>query len=198
MLLTRQVLVLNRLWQAVNVCSVERAMALLVSSHAQVVTEEAGVFSAFRFEDWCRQPIPAGEEGIGTVSMKLRVPTIILLGSYDRLPRREVRFSRQNIFARDRHTCQYCNQRFDMKFLNLDHVVPRQQGGPTTWTNIVCSCLECNRKKANRTPEQAGMRLRRKPARPRWRPFIKAQFSRRVYDSWKHFVDLAYWNVEMG
>ena len=126
------------------------------------------------------------------------MPRIILLLMYDRLPKKEVKFTRHNIFERDKNTCQYCGRVFDRKDLNLDHVIPRDRGGPTTWENIVCSCIECNTQKANRTPQEAGLRLIRKPKRPKWRPFVQINFSLHRHDSWKHFIDLAYWNVELG
>ena len=113
-------------------------------------------------------------------------------------PKKEVRFTRHNIFERDQNTCQYCGNTFDRSELNLDHVVPRDQGGPTTWENIVCSCIECNTHKANRTPAEAGMRLIRKPKRPKWRPFLQITLGLQYHESWKHFVDIAYWNVELG
>ena len=93
---------------------------------------------------------------------------------------------------------QYCGRVFDRKDLNLDHVTPRDRGGPTTWENIVCSCVECNTRKANRTPSEAGMHLIRKPKRPKWRPFVQVDLGFPHHDSWKHFLDLAYWNVELG
>ena len=117
---------------------------------------------------------------------------------YDRMPKKEVKFTRHNIFERDQNTCQYCGQVFDRSELNLDHVTPRDRGGPTTWENIVCSCIACNTRKSNRTPNEAGMNLVRKPKRPKWRPFVQINFTLHRHDSWKHFVDLAYWNVELG
>ena len=172
--LTQHVLVLNRLWQAVNVCTARRALTLLFQGHAQVVLD--------------------GDDG----SFRIRVPRIILLLIYDRLPKKEVKFTRHNIFERDKNTCQYCGRVCDRKDLNLDHVIPRDRGGPTTWENIVCSCIECNTQKANRTPQEAGLHLIRKPKRPKWRPFVQINFSLHRHDSWKHFIDLAYWNVELG
>lgn len=192
-----QILVLNRLWQAVNVCSVERGIALLFSGHAFVVHEQEGTFATYSFDEWTSQAVSDQEAPvIRTVSRRIPFPRILILRVFDRVPRVEVKFSRQNVFARDNDTCQYCNQRLDRKRLNLDHVVPRQQGGPTNWTNVVCSCRECNSRKANRTPEQAGMRLHRPPARPRWRPMPRIQLPRKTAmeksaDIWRHFVDLA-------
>ena len=101
-------------------------------------------------------------------------------------------------FERDQNTCQYCGKVCDRKDLNLDHVIPRDRGGPTTWENIVCSCIPCNTRKANRTPSEAALHLIRKPKRPKWRPFVQINFTLYHHDSWKHFIDLAYWNVELG
>jgi 5-methylcytosine-specific restriction endonuclease McrA len=121
-----------------------------------------------------------------------------MLLMFDRQPRKEVRFTRHNIFERDQNTCQYCGKKFDRSELNLDHVIPKDRGGPTTWENIVCSCIACNTKKGNRTPQEAGMRLIRKPKKPRWRPFLQVNISMPYPESWKHFIDIAYWNVELG
>ena len=87
--------------------------------------------------------------------------------------RARVRFSRLNIYARDRNTCQYCGRRPPRAELNLDHVIPRSRGGVTNWENVVCSCVPCNLKKGGRTPDEARMRLLRHPIRPRWTPFIR-------------------------
>ncbi len=199
--LNQQVLVLNRLWQAVNVCSVRRALTLLFEQHAEVVDGDGqGDFKTYDFRQWRHfsQNSRHDDETIGTIAFKLRIPRVIRLMVFDRLPKKEVKFTRHNIFERDKNTCQYCGGVFDRKDLNLDHVIPRDRGGPTTWENIVCSCIPCNTRKANRTPAEAGMRLVRKPKRPKWRPFIQVNFGAPVHDSWKHFLDLAYWNVELG
>lgn len=198
--LGQRVLVLNRLWQAVNVCSVRRALSLLFEGHAQVVWDTgAGEFETFSFNEWRdfsrAEPHP---DSVHTVSFRIRVPRVILLLFFDRLPKQEVKFTRHNIFERDKCTCQYCGVVFERKDLNLDHVIPRDRGGPTTWENIVCSCIRCNTRKANRTPLEAGLSLIRKPKRPKWRPFVHVEFGMDYHDSWKHFLDLAYWNVELG
>jgi len=199
MFLDQQVLVLNRLWQAVNICSARRALALLFEGHAHVVLNDGSNFRTFDFGQWRdiseRQP---HEESIHTVSFKIRVPRVILLLMFDRLPKKEVKFTRHNIFERDKNTCQYCGKVFDRRDLNLDHVVPRDRGGPTSWENIVCSCVPCNTRKSNRTPSEAGIRLIRKPKRPKWRPFVQVNLEVAGHDSWRHFLDIAYWNVELG
>ena len=199
-MLDRQVLVLNRLWQAINVCTVRRAFTLLCQGHAQVVNADgANNFFTHDFESWHelsqREP---EDEMVHTISFKIRVPRVIVLMLFDRMPKKEVKFTRHNIFERDKNTCQYCGKVFDRRDLNLDHVIPRDKGGATTWENIVCSCIPCNTRKGNRLPHQVHMHLIKKPVRPKWRPFVHITFDSQVHDSWRHFIDLAYWNVELG
>src|ERR1041385_4310006 len=113
--LSQHVLVLNRLWQAVNVCTVKRALSLLVEGRAHVVQSQTdGSFQTFSFNQWRdfseQEPHP---ESIRSVSFQIRLPRVILLVVFDRLPKKEVKFTRHNIFERDRNTCQYCGHVFD-------------------------------------------------------------------------------------
>ena len=199
-MLDRQVLVLNRLWQAINVCTVRRAFTLICQGHAQVVYAAGGNnFRTHDFDSWRdfshREP---EAEMVHTIAFKIRVPRVIVLLLFDRMPRKEVKFTRHNIFERDKNMCQYCGNVFDKRDLNLDHVIPRDKGGATTWENIVCSCIPCNTRKGNRLAHQVGMQLIKKPARPKWRPFVHITFVSKLHDSWRHFLDFAYWNVELG
>ncbi len=198
-LLNSNVLVLNRLWQAVNICSARRALTLLFEGHAEVVCAENGAFNTFDFHEWRNfsERFPHEEESVHTIRFRIRIPKVVLLLFFDRLPHKEVKFTRHNIFERDANTCQYCGKVFDRRDLNIDHVVPRERGGTTVWDNVVCSCIPCNTRKANRTPPEAGMKLIRKPKRPKWRPFVQVTIPK-PDDSWKHFLDIAYWNVELG
>ena len=97
------------------------------------------------------------------VTRELPMPAVVRVLRRFRRDRQVIRFSRVNIYTRDRFACQYCGARMDSEDLTFDHVVPRAAGGRTTWENIVACCVPCNHAKANRTPEQAGMRLRRRP-----------------------------------
>jgi len=195
----QNVLVLNRLWQAVHVCSVRRAFTLLYAGHAHVVHEEGDSYQTLNFEKWhdISQDY-CGADVVSTVAFKVRVPRVIVLLFYDRFPKKEVKFTRNNIFDRDKHTCQYCGKVFPREMLNLDHVVPRDRGGQMSWENIVCSCIPCNTRKGNRTPSEAGMRLLRQPKRPRWRPSLHVTFAKASEDSWRNFLDLSCWHVEVG
>ncbi|HEY4758355.1 MAG TPA: HNH endonuclease, partial [Chthoniobacterales bacterium] len=172
-------LVLNRLWQAVNICSARRAFSLVYAGHAQIVSsDDATNFSTHDFESWRDLSTNApDDESVTTISFKIRIPRVIVLIAFDRLPKKEVKFTRHNVFERDKNTCQYCGQLFDRSELNLDHIVPRDRGGTTTWENVVCSCIPCNTRKGNRLPREAHMSLIRKPKRPKWRPFVQITFA---------------------
>lgn len=199
-MLDRQVLVLNRLWQAVNICTVRRAFTLLFQGQAHVVLADAqNNFFTHDFDSWRDLSVREPEEDmVHSISFKIRVPRIIVLALFDRMPQNEVKFTRHNIFERDKYTCQYCGGKFDRRDLNLDHVLPRDRGGQTTWENIVCSCIPCNTRKANRLPHEVKMHLIRKPKKPKWRPFVNFTYSNDRHESWRHFIDVAYWNVELS
>ena len=196
-LLNSKVLVLNRSYFPVHVTSVRRAFSLLYQGIAKAVDAQ---YRTFDYESWSALSTSVHNETIGLIGRAIRVPRVILLVSYDRVPRRRVRFSRFNVFARDKNTCQYCGRRFARNELNLDHVVPRSRNGESTWENIVCSCFVCNRIKGGRRPEEAGMHLIKKPVQPEWTPFMLETFSLRRYQDWVPFlneVDAAYWNTEL-
>jgi 5-methylcytosine-specific restriction endonuclease McrA len=195
--LNTKVLVLNRSYLPVHITSVRRAFALLYQGLAQVVNEQ---YQTFDFASWSELSVSVHDESVGLVNRAIRVPRVILLLTYDRVPKRRVRFSRFNIYARDRNTCQYCGSRFARSELNIDHVTPRSRDGHSTWENVVCSCHECNCRKGGRTPEEAGMKLLRRPRRPEWTPFMVETFSLKRYREWLPFlsmVDVSYWNTEL-
>ena len=127
-------------------------------------------------------------------TFEMRLPSVVSLKTYVK-PSRNPAFTRFNVFLRDRFQCQYCGS---TEHLTFDHVTPRRLGGRTTWENIVCSCIKCNTRKANRLPHEAGMRLIRKPVRPKWRPVISLVLGNQNREHWKDFLDVAYWNVELG
>lgn len=196
-LLNTKVLVLNRSFLPIHITSVRRAFSLLYQGLAHAVDQE---YRTFDFDSWAELSASVHDERIGLVNRAIRVPRVILLLAYDRVPKRRVRFSRFNIYSRDRNTCQYCGKKFPRSELNLDHVIPRSRGGKSTWENVVCSCHECNRRKGGRTPEEAGMTLLRPPRRPEWTPFMLETFSLRRYKEWAPFlsvVDASYWNTEL-
>jgi 5-methylcytosine-specific restriction endonuclease McrA len=195
-MLNTAVLVLNRHYQPVHVTSVRRAFSLLYQGVAKAIDRQ---YRLYEFCDWAALSA-ADHDCISTVSRKIRVPRVVVLSAYEYLPKGKVRFSRLNIYARDDDTCQYCGNELPRSELNLDHVLPRSQGGKTSWENVVCSCVECNLLKGGRTPGQAGMKLLKKPVRPRWTPVFRGAVKRMTYREWLPFLTLAdasYWNVEL-
>ena len=201
--LDSSVLVLNRLYMAINVISARRAFGLLAKEQAEVVTVEENRYEAYDFETW----IEVGKardrwkddetEWVRAIQFDIMVPKVIRLLFYDRLPQTRVKFNRRNIFARDENRCQYCGKKHPMPELSLDHVIPRSRGGRTSWDNVVCSCTRCNAKKGGRLPEEAGLKLVRRPVKPRRSPVIHLKLRSGKYQSWKQFLDNAYWSVEL-
>lgn len=191
--LQRPTLVLNRNWQPVNVATVGRSLVLLWNQTARAV--DPGNYQTYTWSDWARLTPPVGEPCIRTARQRLRVPEVVTLTEYDRLPEASVAFSRRNIFKRDHYTCQYCGLQPGAEELTIDHVVPRSHGGTSTWDNCVLACVACNKRKADRTPVQAGLRLRKPPVRPTWKPLYA--FHNVRIESWSKFVSEAYWNVEL-
>jgi 5-methylcytosine-specific restriction endonuclease McrA len=196
--------VLNKLFMAVHIISVRRAFCLLCKDLAEVVHHEEGQFQTYDFESWrevseyrARHFRKSEDDWVRTVHSEIQVPRVIRLLTYDRLPKQSVKFNRRNIFARDNNLCQYCGKRFPTTELSLDHVIPRSQGGQSTWENIVCACLKCNIKKGGRTPKQAHLALIRKPEKPKRSPLLNLKLTQSKYESWKTFLENAYWSVEL-
>lgn len=145
MALNRLVLVLNASYEPINIVPVQRALTLIFSGKVVVETPS--------------------KHFIRTAHIKVQIPSVVRLLVYRRVPVQNRAVSRKNIMLRDRHTCQYCGVPFLPKGLTLDHVIPRSRGGENTWENLVACCHRCNNRKADRTPAEAGMVLKKKPAR---------------------------------
>lgn len=191
-----QVLVLNRSWVAVHIASVRRALALLYQDMARAVHPLD--YSLYDFSDWCElSKATSTGRFVHTVSMRIRVPEVILLRAFNGFIHQEVRFSRRNIFERDKNSCQYCGKRMSRSDVTIDHVVPRSRGGIDCWENLVLACMECNVRKGNRTPEEASMPLLRRPVKPQWLPQLGVRVPPSQISSWQRFVDTAYWDVEL-
>ena len=189
------VLVLNSLYQAVQITGVERAFRLFYSGRARALARD---FVSYDFENWCDLPVGVDHDSIRTPDQAIRIPRVIQLVYYDKVPKRGVRFTRRNVFHRDRNHCQYCGKLFPQRELNLDHVVPLARGGRSSWKNVVTACVPCNSRKGSRTPRGAGMRLIRPPRKPAGYPFLRGNWIERCHEEWRTFLDEAYWNVELS
>ena len=201
--LSASVLVLNRFYMAVHVVNVRRAFGLLFRELAEVIHLEEGQYANYSFDSWreiselrasFKEP---HQDWIKSVNCEIQVPRVIRLLSYDRVPKQTLRFNRRNLFARDGNICQYCGKSFPTSELSLDHVVPRSRGGDTSWENVVCACVACNVKKGGRTPQEAHLKLIRPPVKPKRSPLLAIKLGNPKYESWKTFIDNAYWNVDL-
>lgn len=178
-------LVLNRSWLAVNVTTARRALTLAFVGCARII--HVDTFEVFSFDAWIDLPPAPKARTVRSVSREFQVPEIILLQAYDQQPVLRVPFSRRNLFYRDNYRCQYCGVRTSTENLSIDHVTPRSKGGLSSWTNCVLACHSCNVRKGSRTPQEAGMRLSRNPAQPRWPVYLSLGADRRR-DSWRRFL----------
>lgn len=169
-------LLLSQSYEPIKVISWRRAFRLLTLGKAEVLEEY--------------------DQQIRTVSVIFKAPAVVRLLRAFRRHKKPVKFSRVNIYARDKYRCQYCNSEAPIPELTYDHVLPRAQGGKTTWDNIVTCCYQCNAKKGNRTPRQAGMKLLRKPTQPTWVPAVSIRVSATsMPDAWRDYL---YWTGSLA
>ncbi|MCA8957513.1 MAG: HNH endonuclease [Planctomycetes bacterium] len=192
--LSQQTLVLNRAWLAISTTTVRDALGLIFSGAAKAIRPET--YETHTFESWADLAVPPEEPCVRTVTLRIRVPEVIVLTRFEKMPNRTVAFSRRNLYRRDRYTCQYCGATPGGGELSIDHVVPRSRGGRSTFENCVLACTACNHRKANRTPREAGMRLRQAPRAPKWTPILQVGVAR-VRQSWEQFISERYWEVPL-
>ena len=185
---------LNRSWVAIDTTSVLDALRLIAKGTALAVRTDT--YEVHEFESWADLAVEPDEPHVRTVRLRIRVPEVIALRRYNGVPSHSVAFTRRNLFKRDRYTCQYCGAQPDTQELTIDHVLPRSRGGLSTWANCVLACLRCNQRKSDRTTAESGLRLRRKPEVPQWRPTMGIPITR-VRQSWEKFVSDKYWNVRL-
>ena len=192
--LNRNVLVLNKHWMAIHVCSVKRAVTLLYQDLARVVTDD---YEVIDFNSWRDMSRFADGDVIHTPSYPLLVPEVILLRRCNKLPKHYVKFNRRNIYQRDNFTCQYCGSLLPRYELTIDHVIPRSRGGRSTWANVVLACIQCNAIKGDQLTSECSMHLIRKPREPHWSMLMYRPLLEEEHTLWRKFIDVAYWNVTL-
>ncbi|MCG8420603.1 MAG: HNH endonuclease [Proteobacteria bacterium] len=172
---TPRTLLLSQSYEPIKVISWRRAFTLLMLGKIEVLEEY--------------------DRDVRTVNLVFKIPAVVRLLRAFRRHRKPVKFSRVNIYARDNYRCQYCGIKAPISDLTYDHVIPRSHGGMTTWTNIVTCCYECNRRKGNRTPDRAMMKLRCKPAQPHWVPAVSIRISMiSMPEAWRDYL---YWTGQL-
>jgi 5-methylcytosine-specific restriction endonuclease McrA len=165
--LNRSVLVLNQNYEPIAVCNARKAIILVYLGKAEIVEQL--------------------EYEVHSINFSMPFPSVVRLQIYIYRPYTPVILSRKNIIKRDHHTCQYCGRKNVQ--LTVDHIIPRQYGGSDTWSNLICACVRCNSKKGNRTPDQAGMKLLKKPAKPS-RLFFMQFYIDSPHDTWRPYLFL--------
>lgn len=183
------VLVLNRNWQAINTTTPANAFCQMATDVATALDICGHDFMVpTRWEDWIALPVRDGDEFVGTASGKIRVPTVIVCVNFDRVPFTRPKFSPRAIRARDEGVCQYTGQQLRPNEGNIDHVIPRSRGGRTTWENCVLASKKVNTRKADRTPEEAGLKLLRTPKAPRQVPTTVLLENQHQIEDWEPFL----------
>lgn len=195
--LERSALVLNKRWAPIQVTSVKEAIGLVAKGSALILEPET--YQTHDLSTWdavSRAKAHFTNEMIRSARLAILPPEVILLTTYEGIGERSVVFSRKNLFKRDHYTCQYCGAQPGPEELTVDHVVPRSRGGISSWENCVLACVECNKRKADRTPEKAGLKLRKVPRKPSWRTLAHVP-PRLRRESWEQFLSRAYWEIEL-
>lgn len=197
--MNQSTLVLNKSFAAVHICGMEKVMAMMFTGEAEAVDEN---LQCYNFKDWVELSAMMGENRNGfvnTVTMKIAVPDVVRLLRFNKLPQRQVKFTRENVYRHYKKKCCYCAKTLTTFELTYDHVIPRAKGGKSEWKNIVLSCKPCNARKADKTPGEAGMRLLVQPSRPEWKGSgtlcVMAPAPMPV--SWQQLIDRAFWDSEL-
>jgi hypothetical protein len=196
---SRKCLVLNKNWRPIGTVTLEDAICKVVNTYddgtpkARII--EPNSYQALSWDDWSKLTLEIDEERISSSRMSFKIPEIIILSKFEKLPKPKVHFSRRTLYKRDGMQCQYCGIKPGSEELTIDHVLPRAQGGTTTWENCALACVDCNRRKADRTPIQAGMKLMKEPKKPEAHLY---KFDTVIpIKSWESFLGSAYWSVEL-
>ncbi len=185
------VLVLNKHYLPIHLTSARRAFVLLYKRDAEAISLVDERIACFDFTRWLDFSTLDGDpeaDYVATVAYRIKVPRIVRLLAFERLPVGRVNFTRRNVLARDEYRCQYCGVRASPRDLTIDHVVPRSRGGKHCWTNVVAACARCNDRKGQLTLREASMALLREPAVPKRAPELKRKLEESRYRVWKIFL----------
>ena len=182
------VLVLNRNWQAINVRTPQQAFIQMATDVATALDIDGETMVPMRWAQWIKLPVREQDNAVRTPGGPIRVPSVIVLSRFAKVPKRRPKFSARAIWARDGGQCQYTGANLRPSEGNIDHVLPRSRGGKTSWENCVLASKDVNSRKADRLPEEVGLRLLKSPAAPRELP--STLFIRNVNGiaAWKHFL----------
>lgn len=183
------VLVLNRNWQAINTRTPAEAFCQMASDVATALDIRGPDWMVpTKWEDWRELPVREEDASVGTAHGRIRVPTVIVVCNFAKVPMKRPKFNSRNLWERDGGRCQYTGRQLRPGEGNIDHVIPRSRGGTTCWENCVLAASDINSRKGNRTPEEAGLKLQRKPFAPREMPVTALLKNIHDIDDWEPFL----------
>ena len=187
--LEREVLLLNKSWVAIGIKSVQSALSMLASGAAKGMDfSEDGNFIPTGWEDWLKLPIRDIDDVIRTTKLSVRVPRVIISAKYNRVPVKRRRLSIRSLTEHYRGVCAYTGRTLSKSERSVDHVIPKARGGKTEWSNVVLCDRELNSRKADRTPEEAGLKLLITPGEPKRVPFHEIARNNLAFEEWRYFV----------
>jgi len=181
--------VLNRNWQAIHVKSPAEALSMMYTDNAtglDILGEDNMV--PYRWKDWINLTKDETSDYVSTVRGEIKIPKVIVLCKFDRVPLKRPKFSLGAVWNRDEGICQYTGKKLSKNEGNVDHIMPRSRGGKTTWDNCVLTHKEVNAKKADRTPEEAGLKLIKKPLAPKYMPSSHYIKNKHNIKEWELFL----------
>lgn len=183
------VLVLNKNWQAIGIKSPADTFAMLMTDAATGLDIQGKDHMVpLRWKDWLLLPIGQEDEFVQTINQRIKIPKVIILSKFDKVPKKRPRLSQKNIWIRDNYTCQYTGRKLKPGEGNIDHVVPKSRGGATSWNNCVLACKQVNAKKANLMPEEIGLTLLKKPESPKELPITQYIVNKHSIKEWDFFL----------
>ena len=187
--LEKQVLVLNRSWQPINVMPVQKALVMMSTDVATAMDfSDEGYFVPVRWKDWLELPVRDQDDGITTPSRVVRVPRVIIAIQFNKVPVKRPRLSLKHLWERDNHRCAYTQRVLKPDECSMEHVVPRSKGGATEWKNVVLADKRINNMRGNRSLEEAGLTLKIRPHVPTAKPFHETVRSNLKFAEWEFFV----------
>ena len=202
--LDARVLFLNSNYEPINIITLKKAIKKLINAKAEVISVESGAYVSYDINSWLELTmlkkecgLDADENLFGSDSFSIVIPTVIRSLTYDKAYRQSIRMTRRNIFVRDKNICQFCGKKFPTDKLTLDHVLPRAQGGISTWENLVCACRKCNQKKGCMTLKESGMKLLSIPVKPSIFTTFELPKGTPKYKNWDSFVSDIYWSATL-
>ena len=183
------VLILNKNWIPINTTTARHSFALIYSDHAKGIMIEEDKVVPLEWNEWVSLNLKENDRTVKTVRGFIKIPTVIVLNHYDKIPRQIIKFTQKSLWERDNFTCQYTGKKVTRTNGNIDHVIPKSQGGKTSWENCVIAHKEINALKADRTPEQAGLKLLKKPSAPRIMPVSFYIRNKEEVKDWELFLN---------